>query len=160
MPHTNGGHVDTESGMLYRRAPGQVETKKRTPAVKLPRQLRAHLRRWERMGARHVVEIDGARVASVKTAWRTALAASGIEHCTPHDLRRTAITWAMQRGADKWAAAGFFGLTRPRPAMARRGSIRVQRRQRTADRRASISHPSRSCIRLLCGSIPVQIRLR
>ena len=28
-----------------------------------------------------------------------------------HDLRRTAITWAMQRGADKWDAAGFFGVS-------------------------------------------------
>ena len=32
-------------------------------------------------------------------------------HCTRHDLRRTAITWTMKRGADKWAAAGFLGLT-------------------------------------------------
>ena len=71
----------------------------------------AHLRRWEHQGARFVVEVDGQRVGSLKSAWRTALAASGIDHCTKHDLRHTAVTWAMQRGADKWAATGYFGLS-------------------------------------------------
>jgi len=111
MPNTVGGWVDTDRGVLYRRAAGEVESKKRTPPVPIPRPLLAHLRRWERQGARFVVEVDGQRVGSLKTAWRTALAASGIDHCTKHDLRHTAVTWAMQRGADKWAAAGFFGLS-------------------------------------------------
>ena len=111
MPHTVGGWVDTEKGVLYRRGAGEAETKKRTPPVPIPRPLLAHLRRWERQGARFVVEVDGQRVGSLKTAWRTALAASGIDHCTKHDLRHTAVTWAMQRGADRWHAAGFFGLT-------------------------------------------------
>ena len=111
MPNTEGGWVDTEAGILHRRAEGEAETKKRTPTVPLPRRLLAHLRRWERNGARYVVEIDGQRVASVKTAWKRAVAISGIDYCTRHDLRHTAVTWAMQRGADKWAAAGFFGLS-------------------------------------------------
>ena len=96
---------------MYRRPAAQAETKKRTPPVPVPPRLLAHLRRWERTGARHVVEVDGTRVASVKKAWATALREAGIEHYTRHDLRHTAITWAIQRGADKWAAAGFFGLT-------------------------------------------------
>ena len=114
MPNTVGGWVDTEKGVLYRRGAGEVETKKRTPPVPVPRPLLAHLRRWERQGARFVVEAEwnrGERVASLKTAWRTALAASGIDHCTKHDMRHSAITWAMQNGADRWHAAGFFGLT-------------------------------------------------
>jgi len=111
MPHINGGHVDCERGVLYRRAAGEAETRKRTPPAPIPPRLLAHLRRWERMGARHVVEVKGARVASLKTAWRTALRESGIDHATKHDLRHTAITWAMQNGADRWHAAGFFGLT-------------------------------------------------
>ncbi len=111
MPHTRGGHVDTDAGLMHRRATGKTETKKRTPTVRVPRGLLAHLRRWEQKGARHVVEVDGAPVASVKRAWTTALREAGIEHATRHDLRHTAITWAMQRGADKWHVAGFFGLT-------------------------------------------------
>ena len=111
MPNTIGGHVDTESGVMYRRAAGEVETKKRTPTVPVPPRLLAHLRRWERLGARWVVEIHGQRVGSLKTAWRTALREAGIEHATKHDLRHTAVTWAMQGGADKWSAAGYFGLS-------------------------------------------------
>ena len=111
LPSTAGGWIDTERGVLYRRAAGEAETKKRTPPVPVPPRLLAHLRRWERIGARHVVEVGGQRVASLKTAWRTALRESGITHATKHDLRHTAITWAMQNGADRWHAAGFFGLT-------------------------------------------------
>lgn len=111
MPHTAGGHVDTEAGRIYRRGAGVAETKKRQPPIPIPRKLLAHLRRWERNGARFVVDVGGQRVGSVKTAWRTALAEADIEHCTRHDLRHTAITWAMQRGIDKWTAAGYFGVT-------------------------------------------------
>ena len=111
MPHVNGGHVDCERGVLYRRAAGETESKKRKPPAPIPPRLLAHLRRWERMGAQHVVEVKGARVASLKTAWRTAMREAGIDHATKHDLRHTAITWAMQNGADRWHAAGYFGLT-------------------------------------------------
>ena len=111
MPNTEGGWVDTEAGMMYRRAAGQAETKKRTPTIPIPRPLLAHMRRWERNGARYVIEVAGQRVASVKSAWKRALAEAGIDHCTRHDLRHTAITWAMQRGADKWHATGFFGIS-------------------------------------------------
>ena len=96
---------------MYRRAEGEVETKKRTPTVPVSPRLLAHLRRWERTGARWVVEVRGQRVASLKTAWRSAIREAGIAHATKHDLRHTAVTWAMQRGADKWAAAGYFGLS-------------------------------------------------
>ena len=111
MQSVEGGWVDTERGIMHRRGTGEAETTKRRPPVPIPRQLLAHLRRWERNGARCVVEVDGQRVASVKTAWGRALAEAGIDHCTRHDLRHTAITWAMQREADKWAASGFFGIS-------------------------------------------------
>ncbi len=111
MPNMQGGWVDTEKGVLYRRAAGTAETRKRTPPVPVPPRLLAHLRRWQRIGARWVVEFDGKPVGSLKTAWRTALRGAGIDHCTPHDLRRTCATWMMQAGADRWAACGFLGMT-------------------------------------------------
>ena len=111
MPNTAGGWVDTDKGIMHRRGVGQVETTKRTPPAPIPPPLLAHLRRWERSGARYVVEVGGQRVASVKTVWKRVLAESGIDHCTRHDLRHTAVTWAMQRGMDRWLAAGFFGVT-------------------------------------------------
>ena len=86
------------------------EDQKRTPTVPVPSRLLAHLRHWERMGARWVVEIDGQRVGSVRTAWRKALRDSGIDPCRPHDLRHTCATWLMQAGADKWAVGGYLGM--------------------------------------------------
>lgn len=111
MPSTVGGWVDTQNGVMYRRAEGEAETKKRTPTVPISPRLLAHLRRWERMGARWVVEVRGQRVASLKTTWRTTLKESGIEHATKHDLRRTCATWMMQEGAPLWSAAGYLGMT-------------------------------------------------
>ena len=110
MPNTVGGWVDTKAGIMHRRAAGEIESKKRTPTVPVPSRLLAHLRRWERNGARWVVEVEGQRVGSVRTAWRTALREAGIAHCRPHDLRHTCATWLMQAGADKWAAVGFLGM--------------------------------------------------
>ena len=86
MPSTVGGWVDCERGVMYRRAEGATETKKRTPTIPIPPRLLAHLRRWQRLGARYVVEVDGKRVASVKTAWRTTLRESGIAHCRPSTI--------------------------------------------------------------------------
>ena len=51
-PNTIGGWVDTTTGVMHRRAVGEIESKKRTPTVPIPRRLLAHLRRWERNGAR------------------------------------------------------------------------------------------------------------
>ena len=111
MPHTQGGWIDTEKGIIYRRASRQAETKKRTPPAPIPRRLLAHLRRWERLGATWAVEYKGMRIASVKTVWRHVLERSGIPHARPHDLRHTCATWLMQAGADTWSVAGYLGMT-------------------------------------------------
>ena len=111
MPNFQGGHVNTESGRMTRRGLGVAETSKRTPPIPIPARLLSHLRIWERKGARYVVEYKGNRVGHVKSAWNAALAESGIDHCTKHDLRHTAITWALNAGMDRWAASGFFGVS-------------------------------------------------
>lgn len=113
MANTSGGWIDLESGLLYRRGQGQVETKKRQPPTRLPRQLIAHARRWHGRGARWVVDYSGNGVLSIKTAWATAVEAAGLSDtgATPHTLRHTAITWAMQGRADIWETAGFFGVS-------------------------------------------------
>lgn len=111
MPSATGGWVDTGSGILHRRGSGQAETRKRTPKARIPRQLLGHLRRWEKNGARYVVEIDGNRVGSIKTAWKTATNTAGFDNVTPHTLRHTAITWAMQRGAKPADVCSYFGVS-------------------------------------------------
>jgi integrase len=108
------GYIDLDAGVFYRRRQGARQTKKRQPPVRLPERLLAHLRRWKRLGiAKHaVVEWNGKPIASVRKSFAAAAQAAAIDrHITPHILRHTAATWAMQRGSDLWMAAGWLGMS-------------------------------------------------
>ena len=113
MPNTSGGYVDTDSGMMHRRGQDQIETKKRQPPIRIAPRLLSHIRRWEKNDPRWVVSFKGQGVGSIKTAWATAVRDAGLEGTgvTPHVLRHTSITWAMQAGADIYEAAGYFGVS-------------------------------------------------
>jgi len=114
QPAIGRGYVDLERGVFYRRAKGARETKKKQPPVRLPDRLLAHLRRWQRLGiAKHaVVEWNGKPVRSVRKGFAAAVKAAAIQkRVTPHTLRHTSATWAMQNGADLWETAGFLGMT-------------------------------------------------
>jgi integrase len=114
MPTIGRGHVDLERGVFYRRAESAPATKKRQPPVRLSDRLLAHLQRWQRLGIaeRALVEWNGKPVRSVRRAFAAAVKAAGLnDRITPHVLRHTAATWAMQRGGDVWQIAGFLGLT-------------------------------------------------
>jgi integrase len=113
-PAIGRGYINLETGVFYRRAQGAKQTNKRQPPVKLPARLLCHLRRWQRLGiARHaVVEWNGKQVTSVRKSFAAAVAAAGINRpVTPHILRHTAATWAMQAGANIWDAAGWLGMS-------------------------------------------------
>jgi integrase len=118
-PHREEGRsfVDLNAGIFYRLAQGRRATNKRQPPVPLPSRLLAHMRRWERLGVakQHFVEWHGKAVASVKTAFSTAVRLTGLSvaegNVTPHTLRHTAATWLMQNGAPMWDAAGFLGMS-------------------------------------------------
>src|ERR1700742_2509722 len=94
-------YVDLDLGIFYRLAQGKQATNKRQPPVPLPPRLLAHLRRWRHRGfaKQHFVEFNGQPVKSVKTAFKTAVALSGLTgKISPHTLRHTAATWLMQVG--------------------------------------------------------------
>ena len=98
--------------MLYRKADGARETRKKAPKIRIPSRLLAHLRRWEKTSkSGWVVEFRGCGVACVKNAWETVRVEAKLPLVTRHTLRHTAITWAMQAGVDKWQACGFFGVS-------------------------------------------------
>jgi integrase len=114
MPTIGRGHVDLDRGVFYRRAKGARETKKRQPPIRLPDRLLTHLRRWERLGIakQALVEWNGKPVRTVRKAFTAAVKAAGLDgQVTPHILRHTAATWAMQSGGDLWQIAGFLGMT-------------------------------------------------
>jgi integrase len=112
-PAIGRGYVDLDQGVFYRRAPGTAETNKRQPPVRLPPRLLAHMRRWKRRGISlsSVVEYEGQPVVSVKKSFARTAADAGLTRVTPHTLRHTAITWALQGGATVWEASGFFGVS-------------------------------------------------
>jgi len=106
--------VDLERGIFYRLAAGARPTKKRQPPAPIPARLLAHMRRWHAKGIvkEHFVEWNGAPVASVKTALKTAVRLTRLSgKVTPHTLRHTAATWLMQNGVSMWRAAGFLGMS-------------------------------------------------
>lgn len=114
MANTNGGYVDLESGVMYRRPEGQRETNKRQPPARIPASLLAHMRRWHRNDGniRHLVHWNGSSVQSVKKAFRSARVDAELDkEVIPHILRHTCATWLMQAGAKPWKAAGFLGMT-------------------------------------------------
>ncbi|MBL3596147.1 integrase [Rhodovulum sulfidophilum] len=131
-PSVSGGHVDTVNGILYRKPMGKAETNKRQRPARLPPRYLAHLRRQAANGRRFVVQdCDGYRVGDIRKGWARAVrlaeelaAGQGIEidltmpdgkggrkYITPHVLKHTAITWALQRGASIWDAAGYFSTS-------------------------------------------------
>lgn len=110
-PNTVGGWFDLERGIMYRMGEGERQTNKRRTPAPIPRKLAAHLRRWRAEGCAWPVEYQGARVGDIKRGFAKAAKAAGLAHVSPHTLKHTAITWAMQRGVDKWQAAGFFSTS-------------------------------------------------
>jgi integrase len=114
IPAIGQSFVDLDRGIFYRQAQGKQETNKRQPPVPIPRRLLAHMRRWKerKIIVRHFVEFNGEPVASVKTAFRRAVALAKLPgKVSPHTLRHTAATWLMQAGVDRWQAAGYLGMS-------------------------------------------------
>jgi integrase len=113
VPAVGRGHVDLDAGVFKRLPQGKRETSKRQPTIRIPDRLLAHMRRWRDKGISKsaVIEFDGRPIGSVKKAFAHLVDEVGLKGVTQHTLRHTAVTWAMQRGADPYRAAGFFGMS-------------------------------------------------
>lgn len=114
-PTEGRGWINMETGIFFRRPAGERESKKRKHPVRLPDRLMAHLRRWRRKWPRqgHLVEWNGEAVKDVDKAFRNARIDAGLPaNVTPHILKHTAITWAMQNGMTLEDAASFFATTK------------------------------------------------
>jgi len=111
-PALDGGYFDFEQGLIYRMGAAERATHKRRTPVRMPRQLLAHAQRWHGRGDTWAVEFRGARVGDIKTAWNKAVKKADLGwNPTPHTLKHTAITWAVQGGASLVDAAGFFATS-------------------------------------------------
>jgi integrase len=111
IPSVSSGWVDVDQGVMNRAGAGERETNKRRGRVRLTRRLLSHCRRWRANGASWVVEAEGARVGDIRKAFAGAVQRAGLEGVTPHTLKHTAITWAIQRGMTDHDAADYFSTS-------------------------------------------------
>ena len=61
----------------------------------------------------YVIEWGGRNVGSIKTGFNAAVKRAGIDHCTPHDLRRTAGRLMAEAGVPMEEIAQYLGHTNP-----------------------------------------------
>jgi len=122
-PSKSGGHVDTKTGVLYRKPQGKLETAKRQRPARLPPRYLSYLRIQSKNNRRMIVQDHkGHQIGDIRKGWANATqiaielaAAKGIkinfDGVTPHTLKHTAITWALQNGATTWDTAGYFSTS-------------------------------------------------
>jgi integrase len=104
--------VDLGSRLIDFREPGKQQTRKRSVQVPINDTLfSALLEAKESATTPYVIEWSGSRVSSIKHGFAQACARATLEDVTPHTLRRTAVTWMMQKGVSAWDAAGLAGMT-------------------------------------------------
>lgn len=113
-PSAQGGHPDLKRNVLYRKGSNQRETKKRTPPMRLPARLAAHLARWQRAdaadGIKPLVNEKGVPLAKMRRAWNTVRDAAGLgADVTPHVLRHTCISWHLWDGKSTWEVGQIVG---------------------------------------------------
>ena len=129
MANVNGGWVNLDSGVLYRRGAGEEETSKRRGPLKLNRRILAHLRRWHRIDAEkrkavaeqtgkpctdhwHVVAYEGQPIQKMRKPWYAAVEGGGLgKEVTPHILRHTRVTWWVQSGLSLEEVADAASMT-------------------------------------------------
>jgi integrase len=114
MPNTQGGWVDLERGVMFRKGEGERETNKRRTPVKLGRRLLAHMKRWKQMdrGLRHIIRYEGQGIDRLEKSFRVVRERAGLgPDVTPHVCRHTRATWLMQRGVPLNEAAQSLGMT-------------------------------------------------
>lgn len=116
VPSTDGGYFDLDGEVLYRRAQGKRETRKRQPPARIHTRLLPHLRRWRRSdlasGITYVVHYRGVGVGKLRRSWDNVRTLAKLDDgVVPHTCRHTAATWQMQAGTDHFEAAGYLGMS-------------------------------------------------
>lgn len=107
----DSGWVDTQAGVIHFEGARQRKTKKRRGSVQATASLAAHARRWARLGGSHAIMWRRGPIDEIDTGLLAAARRAGLEGVTPHVLKRTAVTWAFQRGMTLEDAADWFATS-------------------------------------------------
>ena len=107
--------IDFRTKIMQRKEKGYVETKKRSPPLRMGDRLLSHLRRWKRMDGKKEIFVcayKGNRILRLDDSWKHARELAGLpEYVTPHILRHSRATHMMQQRVDPWDAANALGMS-------------------------------------------------
>ena len=105
--------IDVENGIFYRAAPKEIVAKnKRAGAIRIPRRLLVHLRRWAKERD-YLVEWHGRPANPRKGLFGALDTVFGDEHeFVIHSLRHTCATWLMWSGGNVDDIASFLSMSR------------------------------------------------
>lgn len=102
--------VDFEQGLIYLHDPDRDRTMKGRATVPMNDTARAALTVAKQAALTpFVIEWKQAKLGSIKKGFAEAVRRAGIEHCTPHDLRRTAASWMVMNGVPYQQVAHYLG---------------------------------------------------
>jgi integrase len=107
--------VDLESGVMQRKESNAVQTRKRSPPVRMGTRLIAHLRRWKRLDAGtsdYIVHYRGSQIARPVSSWeRVRTKANLPTYVVPHILRHSRATTMLKAGVAPWEVANALGMS-------------------------------------------------
>jgi integrase len=107
--------VNLETGIMQRKERGAVQTKKRSPPVRLGARILSHLRRWKRLGdggTGYIVHFRGLPIHRPVRSWERVRLAAGLpEYVVPHILRHSRATHMLKQGVPIWEAANALGMS-------------------------------------------------
>lgn len=107
--------IDFEGGKIFLDNPDMDRTAKGRATVPMNDMARAALATAKAEAiTSHVIEWKQDRVRSIKKGFAASVKAAGIEHCTPHDIRRTAASWMVMQRVPIEEVARYLGHTNPR----------------------------------------------
>lgn len=107
------GRVDLDRRII-RLAPKDIGPRKGRATVPINDTLMAGLQDAAGLArSDYVIEWGGRQVTSIKTGFNAAVVASGIPHCTHHDLRRTAGRFMAEAGVPIEEIAEYLGHSNP-----------------------------------------------
>ena len=105
------GWIDVEEGVIHRKGWGEDESNKRRGSVRMVPQLWSLAKQWSRDNQPWVIHFKGEPIRDVRTAMAAACVRAEIEAATPHDLKRTSVTWGFQNGMSMEDAVDFYATS-------------------------------------------------
>lgn len=102
--------VDFNRRLLNLFNPDKDESNKGRSEVPItPRLYNVLLAARKRAQTKYVLEYQGKRYQNPKKAFAKALKEAGIDHATPHDIRRTAAVWMAEAGVSMSEISQYLG---------------------------------------------------